>query len=115
MSTVKDLPVIPGKAKDWGVWLRVGLPLWGALNKIPELMELLAMSKPQRGVAVTMNPKNAAGEAQEGWSSTKVKNAAKLAVADQLLGAGIVKARILTVALHIPLGRRGLKCRVLRW
>ena len=92
MSTVKDLPVISGKVKDWDVWLRVELPLWGALNKIPELMELLAMTKNQRDVGVVMNPKTETGEAQFGWNSSKVKHAIKLAVADQLLGASIVKA-----------------------
>ena len=92
MSTVKDLPVISGKVKDWDVWLRVELPLWGALNKIPELMELLAMTKNQRDVGVVMNPKTEKDEPQDGWNSSKVKHAIKLAVADQLLGASIVKA-----------------------
>ena len=92
MSTVKDLPVITGKVKDWDVWLRVELPLWGALNKIPELMELLAMTKNQRDVGVVMNPKTEKDEPQDGWNSSKVKHAIKLAVADQLLGASIVKA-----------------------
>ena len=65
MSTVKDLPVITGKVKDWDVWLRVELPLWGALNKIPELMELLAMTKNQRDVGVVMNPKTEKDEPQD--------------------------------------------------
>ena len=92
MSTVKELPVITGKVKDWDTWKRVELPLWGALNKIPELMELLAMTNAQRVVGVIMNPKTATGEPQDGWNSTRVKHSIKLAVADQLLGASMVKA-----------------------
>ena len=87
-----NLPPITGDGADWDKWRRVELPLWAAMNKIPEMMDLLRMTSEERKEKVLTTADTSEGGKQHGWSQSQVRYAAMLAAADQLLGASLILA-----------------------